>query len=41
MIYDDFRFIGARDTVLEYADLLDTRWDGILLSMTQIQDPTW
>ena len=47
MIYDHFRVIGARDTVLDDADLcsdtlrddniqdFDTRWDGILLSMTK------
>ena len=48
MIYDYFRVTGAHDTVLDYADLFsntlrnddvqdfDTRWDGILLSMTKI-----
>ena len=47
-IYDYFRVTGAHDTVLDYADLFfvtlrddniqefDTRWDGILLSMTKI-----
>ena len=48
MIYDHFRVTGARDTVLDYADLFsitlrndncqefDTRWDEHLLSMTKI-----
>ena len=48
MIYDYFRVTGAHDTVLDYADLFtntlrnddvqefDTRWDEILLSMTEI-----
>ena len=48
MIYDYFRVTGARDTVLDYADLFsvtlrndsvqefDTRWDEILLSMTKV-----
>ena len=48
MIYNYFRVTGARDTVLDYADLFtislrhdivqdfDTRWDKILLSMTKI-----
>ena len=48
MIYDYFRVTGAHDTVLDYAGLFsvtlreenvqepDTRWDGILLSMTKI-----
>ena len=48
MIYDYFRVTGAHDTALDYADLFsvtlhddniqefDTRWDGILLSMTKI-----
>ena len=48
MIYDHFRVTGAHDTALDYADLFyvtfhdddiqefDTRWDGILLSMTKI-----
>ena len=48
MIYDYFRVTGAHDTVLDFADLssitlrndnvheFDTRWDGILLSMTRI-----
>ena len=48
MSYDYFRVTGAHDAVLDYADLLsvtlhddniqefDTRWDEVLLSMTQI-----
>ena len=48
MIYDYFRVTGARDTVLDYADLFSvtlrndnvqdfhTRWDEILLSTTKI-----
>ena len=48
MILDYFRVTGARDTVLDYADLFtvtlrnddvqdcDTTWDEILLSMTNI-----
>ena len=48
MIHDCFRVIGARDTVLDYADLFsatlrkynfqefDTRWDEVLLSMSKI-----
>ena len=48
MIYDNFRVIGARDTVLDYADLFsvtlrdddvqefNTRWDEVLLSMSKI-----
>ena len=48
MIYDYFRVTGAHDTVLDSADLFsvtlhddniqefDTRWDEVLLSMTQI-----
>ena len=48
MIYDYFRVTGAHDTVLYYADLfsftlhddniqeLDTRWDEVLLSMSEI-----
>ena len=48
MIYDYFRFAGAHDTVLVYADLFtitlrnddvqefDMRWDGIQWSMTKI-----
>ena len=48
MIYDYFRVAGAHDTVLDYADLFsvtlhddndqefDRRWDGILLSLTNI-----
>ena len=48
MIYDYFRVTGARDTKLDYADLFsvtlrddniqefDTRWDEVLLSMSQI-----
>ena len=48
MIYDYFRVTGAHDAVLDYADLFsvaldddnsqefDTRWDEVLLSMTQI-----
>ena len=48
MIHDNFRVTGARDAVLDYADLFsitlrnddvqefDTIWDEILLSMTKI-----
>ena len=48
MIYDYFRVTGARDTVLDYADLFsvtlhddniqefDTRWDEVLQSMSKI-----
>ena len=48
MIYDCFRVTGAHDTVLDSADLysislrnddvqdFDTRWDGILSSMSKI-----
>ena len=48
LIYDYFRVTGVNHAVLDYADLLtvvlrndniqefDTRWDGILLSMTKI-----
>ena len=47
MIYDYFRVTGAHDTVLDYADLFsithhdsvqdfDTRWDEVLLSMSNI-----
>ena len=48
MIYDYFRVIGARDTVLDFADLFsvtlhddniqefDTRWDEVLVSMSKI-----
>ena len=48
MIYDCFRVTGARDAVLDFADLFsvtlhddniqefDTRWDEVLLSMTKI-----
>ena len=48
MISDYFRVNGARDTVLDHADLFsvtlhddniqepDTRWDEVLLSMTDI-----
>ena len=48
MIYDNFRVTGAHDTVLDYADLFtinlrhddiqefDSKWDGILISMTKI-----
>ena len=48
MIYDCFRVTGAHDAVLDYADLFsvalhddniqdfDTRWDGVLLSMSKI-----
>ena len=48
MMYDYFRVTGAHDTVLDYADLFsvtlrddniqefDTRWDGVLLSMSKI-----
>ena len=48
LIYDNFRITGANDSVENYADLFtvvlrnddiqefDSRWDGILLSMTQI-----
>ena len=48
MIYDYFRVTGAHDTVLDYAVLFsvtlryddvqefDTRWDEVLLSMSQI-----
>ena len=47
MIYDFFRVTGARDTVLDYADLFsvtlhddniqefDSRWDAVLLSMSK------
>ena len=47
MIYDNFRVTGAHDIVLDYAALFsitlrgdnvqefDTRWDGIMLSMTK------
>ena len=50
MIYDYFRVTGARDTLLDYADLftmtlrngdvqeLDTRWDDILLSTKILPD---
>ena len=48
LIYEYFRVIGANDSVKNYADLFtvcrrnddiqefDSKWDGILLSMTQI-----
>ena len=48
MIYDYFRVTGAHDTVLDYADFFsvtlhdddvqefDTRWDEVLLSMSNI-----
>ena len=48
MIYEYFRVTGANDSVENYADLftivlqnddvqeIDTKWDGILLSMTKI-----
>ena len=48
MIYDNFRVTGVHDTVVDYADLFsvtlhddniqefDTRWDEVLLSMSQI-----
>ena len=48
LIYEYFRVIGANDSVEDYADLFtvalrndnvqefDTKWDGILLSMTKI-----
>ena len=48
LIYDQFRVTGANDSVENYADLFaislrsddiqefDSKWDGILLSMTQI-----
>ena len=48
LIYEYFRVIGAHDSVLDYADLFtivlrndgtqefDSKWDEILLSMTQI-----
>ena len=48
MIYDYFRVTGANDSVENYADLFtivlrnddiqgfDSKWDGILLSMTRI-----
>ena len=48
MIYDNFRVTGARDTVLDYADLFsvtlhdddvqefEQRWDEVLLSMSKI-----
>ena len=48
MIYDYFRVIGSHDSVENYADLLncspriddiqefDSKWDGILLTMTKI-----
>ena len=46
-MYDQFRVTGAHDTVLDYADEfsnalhddysqeVDTRWDGVLLSMSK------
>ena len=49
LIYECFRVTGASDSVEKYADLFtiglrnddiqefDTKWDGILLSMTKIQ----
>ena len=48
LIYEDFRVTGANDSVENYADLFtialrnddiqefDSKWDGILLSMTKI-----
>ena len=48
MIYENFRVTGANDSVENYADLFtisfrndvfqefDSKWDGILLSMTKI-----
>ena len=48
LIYDYFRFTGAHDSVENYADLFtislrnddiqefDSKWDGILLSLTKI-----
>ena len=48
LIYDHFRDIGANDSVYNYCDLFsvglrnddiqefDSKWDGILLSMTKI-----
>ena len=51
LIYEYFRVIGANDSVENYADLFtialrnddiqefDSKWDGILLPMTQI--PPW
>ena len=48
LIYEYFRVVGANDSVENYADLftiglrnddiqeLDSKWDGILLSMTKI-----
>ena len=48
LIYDQFRVTGANDSVKNYADLFtialrnddiqefDSKWDGILLSMTKI-----
>ena len=48
LIYEYFRVTGANDTALDYADLftislrnddiqeIDSKWDGILLSMTKI-----
>ena len=54
LIYEYFRVTGANDSVENYADLFtialrnddiqefDSKWDGILLSMTQIpSDDTW
>ena len=49
MIYDHFRVTGANDSVENYADLFtislrnddiqefDSKWDGILLSMSKIR----
>ena len=49
MIYDQFRVTGTHDSVENYTDLFtivlrnddiqefDSKWDGILLSMTKIQ----
>ena len=48
MIDDNFQVTGAHDTVLDHVDLFtslrsddvqefDSKWDGILLSMTKIQ----
>ena len=36
LIYDQFRVTGTHDSVENYTDLFDSKWDGILLSMTKI-----
>ena len=36
LIYDYFRVTGIHDSVENYADLFDSKWDGILLSLTKI-----